>query len=312
MGLRFLGWNPWSFYGGVGTLGWNPWGFSATGAPTAAMVRAVAKGQETVLAPGSITKYVAEDLDQAAAYEKWSFDVRMSLLVVEFLGKVTLEFDTAKHEASVKAMVNGTLSTIIVLTAPSVAEINDGASGLNSTQDRHPADSADIDLLVAQNEGIDAFMLRCAGAVPELHGAKYELARATSILVNLVCLRLKHAFAVKRPSELDTSIVPMLPVPGHASFPGGHATMASALALVVAATVKGAPYKALKTLAEQIALNRVRAGLHYQLDSDAGHRLGEALGAYLVATLADDAKKTSDRDRTLPMLGVVWHEALCQ
>ena len=83
--------------------------------------------------------------------------------------------------------------------------------------------------------------------------------------------------------------------------------MASALAFVVASTVEGAQYNALKTLAEQIALNRVRAGLHYQLDSDAGHRLGEALGAYLVGTLADDANKP-ERERTLPMLGVVWQE----
>ena len=311
MSVGFWGWNPWGSYG-VDALGWNPWGFSPAGTPTAAMVRTLALSQDSVLS--MVTKKVASyvpptSMDDSSSYRLWAFDVRMSLLVCEFLSRVSVTIDHEHRTAAVNCDMGGSVSPLITLAAPTVAEINLGEKGLKSTQDKHPADSANIDALVAQNEGIDSFMLRCVGADPKLNEGRYELARAVSILVNLVCLRLKHAFAVKRPSELDTGIVPMLPVPGHGSFPGGHANMASALAVVVAAVTEGKPYVELKALAAEIALNRVRAGLHYQLDSDAGHELGEKLGAYLVATLIADAGRSNPRERLLPMLGEVWAKA---
>lgn len=311
MSLGTWGWNPWGSYG-VGALGWNPWGFVPAATPTAAMVRNLATIQGVVLP--KVSKTVVgysppAGLDDPVAYRNWAFDVRMSLIVFEFLNRVKVSVDHAAASASVLGEVNGAQTLLVTLQAPTAAEIDQGADGLKSTQDKHPADSATIDALVAQNEGIDGFMLQCVGAVPERDAAKYELARAVSILVNLVCLRLKHAFAVGRPSTLDSGIVPMLPVPGHGSFPGGHANMASALAVVVAAITEGTPYAELKAVAGEIALNRVRAGLHYQLDSDAGHLLGEKLGAYLLATMASDAGKPNPRDRLLPMLGEVWAQA---
>lgn len=308
MSLGSWGWNPWGSYG-VGALGWNPWGFASAGTPTAALVRTLAKAQESVLpkVTQTVTSYKQPMvLDDSSNYLKWALDVRMSLLVCEFLSRVSVTIDQGGLTASVHGDMGGSVATLVTLTAPTEADINQGAKGLASTYDKHPADSATIDALVAQNEHIDSFMLRCAGASPELNPWKYELARAISILVNLVCLKLKHAFAVKRPSELDPAIVPLLPVPGHGSFPGGHANMSSALALVVAAITEGRPYPELRAIAGEIALNRVRAGLHYQLDSDAGHELGEKLGAYLLATLTADAGRSNPRDRLLPMLGEVW------
>lgn len=214
---------------------------AAPTAPSASSVRALAAAQQTVQPSGVVTPYRVPIFDGAGAYLSWAFDVRMSLLVVEFLGRVSLVFEGERGKAVVSAVDNGTAATssvIFTLPAPTADAIDHGATGSRSTQDKYPADSTYVDALVAQNEGIDAFMLRSVGASTELHGAKYESARAVSILVNLVCLRLKHAFAVQRPSELDSGIVPMLPVPGHANFPGGHATMASALPHVIAATVK--------------------------------------------------------------------------
>lgn len=311
MSLDFWGWNPWGT-NDVGALGWNPWGTASAGTPSAAMVRTLAKAQELVLSKVAHTATSYKQpmvLDDSGNYLKWALDVRMSLLVCEFLSRVRVTIDQSGLTASVQGDTGGSVATLLTLTAPTEADINLGAKGLASTQDKHPADSANIDSLVAQNEHIDSFMLRCAGAAPESYPRKYELARAISILVNLVCLRLKHAFAVQRPSELDPAIVPMLPVPGHGSFPGGHANMASALALVVAAITEGNPYAELRAIAGEIALNRVRAGLHYQLDSDAGHELGEKLGAYLLATLNADAGQSNPRDRLLPMLGELWATA---
>lgn len=304
MGLDLWGWTPWAL-GSPGTRGWTPWGFASSAPLSAAMVQAVAKAQESVLPAGRVKAYAPSKFDDPAVYVKWDFDVRMAMVVVEFLGVLAVEVDHGGKAVTVVGTANGTRKSLLTLTAPTKAEIEAGAEGLNSTQNRNPADSAMVYALVAQNADIDTFMLQAVGALPGKCPAAYELARATSILVNLVCMRLKHAFNVQRPFEIDSSIVPMLPVPGHSSFPGGHATIASALAAVIAAVVPGASADRLGELADEIALNRVRAGLHYELDSIAGRRLGGALAAYLLTLLQTDDGKSAE-EQALPLLGEVW------
>jgi membrane-associated phospholipid phosphatase len=73
-------------------------------------------------------------------------------------------------------------------------------------------------------------------------------------------------------------------VPGHASFPSGHATQAFLMALFIeqALTVTLKAYapivaRELKVLAVRIARNREIAGLHYPTDSDAGRQLAQSL-----------------------------------
>ena len=65
----------------------------------------------------------------------------------------------------------------------------------------------------------------------------------------------------------------------------------------------------LESLADGIATNRVRAGLHYQLDSDGGRKLGEALGALLIALLEQDHQRVAGAARDLPLLGELWAHA---
>jgi membrane-associated phospholipid phosphatase len=88
-----------------------------------------------------------------------------------------------------------------------------------------------------------------------------------------------------RASQLSPSLMPPIDVPGHASYPSGHATesylLAGMLAQVMPAaasteTTPGDPDSPpLRRLAERVARNREVLGLHYPSDSKAGKYLGD-------------------------------------
>jgi hypothetical protein len=104
-----------------------------------------------------------------------------------------------------------------------------------------------------------------------------------------VVLRVKHTLGCPRPHEMHPDILPMILTPGHGSFPSGHATEATAVSIVLAHLLSADPaveherHRApLRELAWRIATNRVIAGVHFPIDSVAGHLLGEFLAKYVV------------------------------
>jgi hypothetical protein len=298
MTLETWGWTPWSVT--AAERGWNPPVAQYVPPLTAEMVRALVKARSTARPSGKTVQYESPTMDDARRYWQWAPDVRFGLLIVEVLSRWQVK--TGTGAAEVTALKSGSWTKLIGLQQPTEQDIA-GADGLPGTHRAYPADAVAIDELVAQDVELDVFMLRGVGQRPTPeNGRRYELARAVSIVVNLVCQRLKHAFAVPRPHEVDGQIEPLLAVPGHSSFPGGHATMASALAVVLADVVPDAEYDKLDALARDIAINRVKAGLHYPLDSTAGHALG--------TTLAQDLKDTlATEPQALPLLHELWQEA---
>jgi hypothetical protein len=100
-----------------------------------------------------------------------------------------------------------------------------------------------------------------------------------------VQMRFKHAFACQRPVELSPQIQPMIPTPGHAAWPSGHATEAYLTCTLLQALLpNGGKYKEqLERLAARCAVNRTIAGLHYPVDSAVGRLLGTALSDFMMA-----------------------------
>jgi hypothetical protein len=105
-------------------------------------------------------------------------------------------------------------------------------------------------------------------------------------------MRLKHIFATLRPVELSPQIQPMIPTPGHGSWPSGHSTEAFAVATLLESFMdQTRPGKndgqnsrtQLQRLAARIAVNRTVAGVHYPVDSAVGRLLGTSLGEFFVA-----------------------------
>jgi membrane-associated phospholipid phosphatase len=92
-----------------------------------------------------------------------------------------------------------------------------------------------------------------------------------------------------RPSQRLPMLRPPIEVPGHASYPSGHSTQATLIALVtgVALGTKSANPAAqakaktlansLNGLAARIARNRELGGLHYPSDTDGGLKLATAV-----------------------------------
>jgi hypothetical protein len=107
-------------------------------------------------------------------------------------------------------------------------------------------------------------------------------------------MRFKHAFACPRPGVMSPQIQPMMPVPGHSSWPSGHATetfmVAAVLQLLLQyANRSGQKYQEqLQRFAARVAVNRTVAGLHFPVDSAAGRLLGTALGEFFVARCRGD------------------------
>lgn len=139
--------------------------------------------------------------------------------------------------------------------------------------------------VLAQISGGGAFLASITGLTAHRHKYTAELLDLAMSLATHVEMRFKHAFACPRPVELSPQLQPMIPTPGHASWPSGHATEAYlACSLMQALMPHGAKYEEqLERLAARIAVNRTVAGLHYPVDSAVGRLLGTALSDFIVA-----------------------------
>jgi membrane-associated phospholipid phosphatase len=100
------------------------------------------------------------------------------------------------------------------------------------------------------------------------------------------------------PDQVDGRLQPMIPTPGHGSYPSAHATEAYAVLTVLEALTaawgtladRDARVRMLRGLAERIAVNRTVAGVHYPVDSWAGAVLGQAVGRAVLGRCGQLAK----------------------
>jgi hypothetical protein len=113
-----------------------------------------------------------------------------------------------------------------------------------------------------------------------------ELLDTAVRLAIFVEIRFKHAIAAARALEYSTQVQPMIQTPGHGSLPSGHSTQAFIIAVVLCALFNQKPgsvyYQQAMRQAYRVAVNRTVAGVHFPIDSIAGHVLGTALGEYFV------------------------------
>jgi len=97
----------------------------------------------------------------------------------------------------------------------------------------------------------------------------------------------KYFYNRKRPSERDHKLPTTLPVPDSPSYPSEHAAAAQAAASVLAYFLP-AEAQAFQGMAEQAGWSRVRAGLQYPSDYDAGLALGRKVAEQVIAKAQAD------------------------
>lgn len=121
----------------------------------------------------------------------------------------------------------------------------------------------------------------------ETHPRTMELVASACSAMSLKIFRVKHALGVQRPHKLRPGIVPMLDVPGHRSYPGGHSAKSVLAARLLSALAnKRELDEVLFGIAVIVGNNRVKAGLHYPMDTMAGAALGYWFSQWLVAVAA--------------------------
>src|SRR5262245_16905354 len=103
-----------------------------------------------------------------------------------------------------------------------------------------------------------------------------ELLHATMYVAGSVATYFKAQFDRVRPSGLMPDLAPPIPVPRLPSYPGGHATQIRLMALTLAQVLPDRKDTINKS-AEEVALNRERAGVNYPSDTVAGWQLAEEM-----------------------------------
>ncbi len=125
----------------------------------------------------------------------------------------------------------------------------------------------------AQADDCSSFYWLLAGASPEINPSLQKVAQELVAEATQIVLLLKGHYNRTRPHLVRADINPVIPVPWHAAYPSGHATLATLLGLLFT-QVYPAKAKAFKSLGQDIARNREIAGLHYPSDTKAGYALG--------------------------------------
>jgi len=139
------------------------------------------------------------------------------------------------------------------------------------------------------------YLAAIAGVQPSRFPYTHELMGIAQGLATNVVLRVKHALACPRPDAFSYQMQPVIPTPGHATLPSGHATESHCVSMVLAGLLQEQAqnkHYLLRMLLRQsarIAVNRTVAGVHFPADSIAGAALGVVLGKYLVQRSSGDA-----------------------
>jgi acid phosphatase (class A) len=93
---------------------------------------------------------------------------------------------------------------------------------------------------------------------------------------------------------VDERITPCIPKPADASYPSAR-TVRSHVWASVLGELFPAKRDQLLAAADQVAKNRIEAGVHYLSDIEAGKKLGLAIAAKIIATPAFKSDLTAAR-----------------
>jgi membrane-associated phospholipid phosphatase len=180
----------------------------------------------------------------------------------------------------------------LVTAATTASEIT--ALTLAARDERAPA----MGEILSQDVEFTTDFMALLAITPGSHPNTYRVLHIASLIGSYAVLYYKGLRNRPRPSQLCPALLPPIPMPGHASWPSGHATQAWLKALCIEHVLQGAQSGTLtpgdldafssnlRTLAIRVARNREIAGLHYPTDSAAGRRLAARIAPVLTGMVA--------------------------
>ena len=224
----------------------------------------------------------------------WSDGPRVTACFTELVEGLLFKTNNSAKQAKLEyANLQATTlqrKPLLTLRAPRKAQFKKQLDLVAAYADLRPDRASEI---VAQLPYPLPFWASMIGLHEHRHKKTLQLLDLAFGLAVHVEMRFKHIFAIPRPEAFSPQIQPMIPTPGHGSWPSGHATEAFLSATLIetlldAASPHGSHNGAdsreqLQRLAARIAVNRTVAGLHYPVDSAVGRQLGTALAEFVVA-----------------------------
>jgi PAP2 superfamily protein len=101
------------------------------------------------------------------------------------------------------------------------------------------------------------------------------------------CFDAKYHYWFIRPSQADTRIVTVFPMPQHPSYPSAHSCASGASSGVLIAAFPSERAR-LEAVARESSLSRLYAGIHYRFDMEAGLALGRRAADLALAADLDE------------------------
>ncbi len=219
----------------------------------------------------------AELKNEAKLLEDRSYDNRVLLASWDLMSRIRL---TQPSATAVDLMLEGYATKPVTFSQPTPGELVIAVKELIE----HMKNEANLDEIVFEDDCLDFAFALDVPMWPWQHEKTLQAMDVVTRVAGIPLYVMKHWLNVERPSELSKDVVPLIPVPGHRSFPGGHSTVTHVLAVVLGAIMEadGPKKDRLDRIAARVADNREIAGLHTGLDTKAGERLGRLLGEWMV------------------------------
>jgi PAP2 superfamily len=130
-----------------------------------------------------------------------------------------------------------------------------------------------------------------AGLIAERNLAEVAAAQTLSLLniammdAGIACWRTKYTYWIARPNQLDPNIEPLIPVPNFPSYTSGHSAFSAAAARALEHIFP--EEEELRRMAEQAALSRLYAGIHFGFDVKEGLLQGERIANAAIGHLEE-------------------------
>jgi PAP2 superfamily len=103
----------------------------------------------------------------------------------------------------------------------------------------------------------------------------------------IVCWDIKYFYFNPRPTQMIPEVKTLTGIPNFPSYVSGHATFSGAAATILGHIIPGRA-SAYEAMANEAAMSRFYAGIHYKIDSDVGLTVGKNVGNFAVQRAMTD------------------------
>jgi len=147
----------------------------------------------------------------------------------------------------------------------------------------HPEREQRLQDIIDQDYDYVPTLLHHLGIDPHQHSKTLRLIETLGFLGAMVVMPWKLEHNRLRPSQLDKDLEPAILVPAHPSYPSGHATQSYLTAEALKHVMDSDIHTHIEHVANEIAVNREWAGVHFASDTEAGKNLGEDIWDKILA-----------------------------